>query len=361
MSLTERVVRDTKSDGKARTIWDKQCMGLGLQITPKGVKNYVIRYRVDGRKRQAIIARAGEITLKDARQRAGHELVAIRAGETDPLRRREQVAQAPTVADGLDRFFGEYVPRRIADGRMAPRTAGDYRAQADRTIRPELGSLKIAEVTRLDIEHAVAKRAPVQRNRTLALIQRLFSQFERWEWRPQNSNPAKGIERTREQPRDRTLAPSEMQALGAALHRLDDPFATAAIRFLMLTGWRVGEALALRWDHVDMETGKIVLPTTKTGRSTRTVAGLALAVLAGVAPVNGNPHIFAGAGTGALSYRTVRNHFRVACRQAGIEDVRLHDIRRSFATAAAASGLSAFLLRDLLNHKTVAMASRYAR
>ena len=132
--LTERIIRDAKGDGKARTIWDSQVKGLGLQITQGGKRNFVIRYKVGDRRRQAIIARAGQITLKEARERAGRELAAIRAGETDPLRRREQSMQAPTVNDGLDRFFGEFVPRRIADGRMTERTRRDYRAQAERTI-----------------------------------------------------------------------------------------------------------------------------------------------------------------------------------------------------------------------------------
>ena len=359
--LTERIIRDAKGDGKARTIWDSQTKGLGLQVTQAGKRNFVIRYKVGDRRRQAIIARAGQITLKEARERAGRELAAIRAGETDPLRRREQSMQAPTVNDGVDRFFAEFVPRRIADGRMSERTQRDYRAQAERTIRPALGTLKIADVTRLDIERAVAKRAPVQRNRTLALLSRLFNLFEAWEYRPQHTNPARGIEKVREEPRDRTLAPSEIQALGVALDNCDDVFAAAAIRFMLMTGWRVGEALALKWEHVDLETGKIVLPATKTGRQTRAVAGLVLVLLSGMPRINGNPFVFAGGRGGALHYSTLRKRFREACRQADIADCRLHDIRRSVATAAAASGLSAFLLRDMLNHKTVAMANRYAR
>ena len=194
--LTERIIRDAKGDGKARTIWDSQVAGLGLQITQGGKKNYVVRYRADGRKRQAILARSSELSLRDARARAGRELAAIRAGETDPLRRREEAAREPTVAEGLDRFFGEYVPERIRIGRMTPRTATDYRAQADLSLRPALGKLRITDVDRVDIERAVAPRGRVQRNRTLALASRLFRLFETWGWRPQNANPVRGIERS---------------------------------------------------------------------------------------------------------------------------------------------------------------------
>ena len=360
--LTERVVRDTKPDGKARTIWDKQVMGLGLQVTPKGVKNYIIRYRTGDRKRQAIIARAGQVSLAEARKRAGAELVKIRNGETaGPLERREAEQAAPTVAEGVTRFFDEYVPRRMADGRLSERTLYDYRKQAGRTILPALGERKIRDVTRHDIERAVASRGPVQRNRTLALLSRIFALFETWELRPQNSNPVRGIEKAREEPRDRVLAPSEIQALAMALDGIDDPFPAACVRFLLMTGWRSGEALALQWHDINFETGEIVLASTKTGRQVRTVAGLALDLLNDVPRINNNPHVFAGARGVAISYKTLRSCFQRACRAAGLEDVRLHDIRRSVATSAAASGLSVFLLRDLLNHRSISMANRYAR
>ena len=361
MNLTEKRIRDAKAGPNTLILWDGEVKGLGVRITAAGAKSYVLNYRTHGRMRRATLARTADISLAAARERAGRELTAIRNGETDPLQRRQEALKAPTVAEGLDRFFGEYVERRMADGLMAPRTVQDYRHQADRTVRPALGAMKIASVTRHDIEGAVAKRGPVQRNRTVAFLSRLFNTFEDWEYRTPNSNPARRIEKTREQPRDRVLAPSEIQALGAALDRMGDPFIAGAIRFLLFTGWRTGEALALEWDRVDFETSTITLPATKTGRDVRSVGSLALELLAGVDRVNGNPHVFASGRSRAVSYATLRRAFLAVCEGAGIENIRLHDIRRSVATSAAAHGMSVFMLRDLLNHKTVAMASRYAR
>ena len=360
-NLTEKRIRDAKPRPNTRIMWDAEVRGLGVRITPAGVKSYVLNYRVDGRMRRATLARAADISLAAARERAGRELTAIRNGEADPLRRRQAALKAPTVNEGLDRFFGGFVQRRMADGLMAPRTVRDYRNQADRTVRPALGAMKIASVTRHDIEDAVAKRGPVQRNRTVAFLSRLFNTFEDWEYRTPNSNPARRIEKTREQPRDRVLAPSEIQALGAALDRMGDPFIAGAVRFLLFTGWRTGETLSLQWDHVDFETATITLPSTKTGRDVRSVGSLALELLAGVDRVNGNPHVFASGRDRAVSYATLRRAFLSVCRQAGIDNIRLQDIRRSVATSAAAHGMSVFMLRDLLNHKTVTMASRYAR
>ncbi len=356
MGLTEKRIRDAKPETKSRIIWDGQVKGLGVRVTPAGAKAFVLSYRIAGRKRLATLARCSELSLRDARERAGGELTAIRAGETDPLQRRQDAIRAPTVADGLDRFFDQYAPRRIADGLLTERTVKDYRFQAKRTVRPKLGKLKIADVTRHDVERAVADRAPVQRNRTVAFISRLFSAFEEWEWRAPNSNPSRRIERTREQPRERVLAPSELRALGRALDTLDNPFVVGAIRFLLMTGWRTGEALALEWDRVNFETSEILLPETKAGRETRLVGAVALETLADLPRMARDNRVFAG-----LTYATLRRHFGVACQRAGIPDARLHDIRRTVATAAAAHGVSVFLLRDLLNHKTVEMANRYAR
>ena len=360
-NLTEKRIRDAKPGPGNVLLWDRTIVGLGVRITPAGAKSFILNYRVDGRMRRATLAKCTEISLQEARDRAGPELAAIRHGEADPLQRRHEARQSPTVNDGLDRFFGEFVPRRIEDGLMAPRTAKDYQNQARLTVRPALGSMKIAKVTRHDIEAAVAKRGPVQRNRTVALLSRLFNVFETWEWRDPNSNPARRIEKTREQPRDRTFTPSELQGIGEALAGMDDPFIAGAIRFLMFTGWRTGEVLSLQWEHVDFETSTVTLPVTKTGRDVRTMGALALDLLADLPRVNGSPWVFSTVGTKPVSYSSLRRAFLTVCEGAGIENVRLHDIRRSVATSAAAHGVSVFMLRDLLNHKTTIMANRYAR
>ncbi len=360
MALTERTIRDAKPGPKTRIEWDSTVKGFGLRVTAKGARAFILNYRVDGRERRVTIGRPGELSLKEARWKAGEMVANIREGG-DPLREREERRKAPTLNEGLDRFFDEWVPRRIADGRLSERTAYDYRKQAGRTLRPKLGEVKIADVTRHDIERALAKVAPVQRNRQLALARRLFNLFETWEYRPQHSNPVRGIEKAREEPRDRVLAPSEIRALAGAVEALDDPFAVAAIKLLTLTGWRTGEALGLRWEHVNFETGEALLPSTKTGRDNRPLPAPVLALLSGLPQINGNPFVFAGARGAAIGYRKFRALFAEAARTAGLEDVRLHDLRRSVATMAAANGVSVLMLRDMLGHKSSAMANRYAR
>ena len=366
--LTERLIRDTPPGEKDRILWDAQIKGLGVRIRTSGTKTYILNYRVSGREHRVTLARVGEIPLREARERAGTELVRIRAGEADPLTRRREARGAPTVNEGLERFFTEYAPARVEAGRLALGTVQNYRQQAARYLRPALGERRIVDITRGDIERMVERLgavAPVQRNRVLAFTSRVFRLFEDWGLRAQHTNPVRGIERLREEARDRVLAPSELAALGEALGRAesDKPAAVAAIRFAALTGLRIGEVLAMRWEHVDAERSAVVLPQTKTGRRVHGLPTAALELLAGLPRTNG--YVFTsdhGAERDApVSYMSVRAAFSAIARDAGLVDVRLHDLRRTVMTSAARAGLGSHVLRDLLGHKTTAMADRYVR
>ena len=163
--------------------------------------------------------------------------------------------------------------------------------------------------------------------------------------------------------RDRILAPSEMARLNEALHTLEDkhPFPIAAIRVAALTGLRISECLSIEWENIAFETGRLVLPSTKTGRRVVPIAAPVLDLLSQVPRINGNPWVFAGARGAAVTYRTTRIVFSKACHAAGLVDVKLHDLRRSLATSLAATGINAYTLRDLLGHATLAMSNRYVR
>lgn len=359
--LTERRVRDAQPEARARILWDSHVKGLGLRVTPAGTRSYILNYRVAGRARRATLARASEISLKAARARASKELATIREGNADPLERRREAKRAPTVADGLERFFGEYAPARIEMGRMSPRTARDYRQQARQYIVPTLGRRKIRAVTRSDVETAVEALTNVRRNRVLALVSRLFNLFESWEWRPQNTNPARSIERAREEPRDRTLSPSELAALARALKAAETrhPAPVAAIRLAAVTGLRISEVLGVRWEHLDFDSARLLLPKTKTGRREHYLPAVALDTLKALPRING--WALTSGRNAPVAYKTVREVFVGCACASGLLDVRLHDLRRTVMTRAAMAGVGTHVLRDLLGHKTSAMADRYVR
>ena len=363
--LTERRIRDAKPAPKPVILWDSQVAGLGCKVFPSGRKAFVLSYRVAGRKRLATLGRPSEMSLQMARERAAAEVVRIRAGEADPLERRRQMREAPTVADALARFFDEVAPARIEAGRMTRRTVDEYRRQARRYVEPMLGSLQVARVTRGDVERVAAALAktPVLRNRVLAFLARTFTLAELWEWRPQRTNPVRGVERAREEARDRILASSELSALSTALKELEkvNPFPVAAIRVAALTGLRISETLSMAWENVDFETGRVVLPATKTGKRVAPLATPVLDLLAQLPRINGNPWVFAAGRGAATTYRTARAVFAEAAAAAGLPDVRLHDLRRSLATRLAGAGVNAYVLRDVLGHKTLTMANRYVQ
>ena len=363
--LTERIIRDAKPQPKPYFIWDQQVKGLGCKVAVSGTKTYILNYYAAGRERRAMLARCAEISLREARERAGRELAAVRAGESDPLDRRREAKQAPIVNELLMRFFDEYAPARLEAGRLTERTIADYRLQARRYVGPALGTSQVAKVTRHDVERFASTMAktPTQRNRTLAFLSRLFTLAEHWEWRPQHTNPVRGIERAKEQARDRVLAPSELAALAGALDCLEGthPYPVAAIRVAAMTGLRISECLSLAWELVSFETGRATLPRTKTGRRVVPLAAPVLDLLSRLPQINGNPWVFAGTKGAATSYKTVRRVFVDACERAELTDVRLHDLRRSVATNLAGSGVNAYTLRDVLGHSTLTMSNRYVR
>ena len=362
--LTERTIRNAKPGPKARILWDGKVKGLGLKVQPGGTKSFVLDYRAAGRQRRVSLGRAGEVSLKVARERAGQELTAIRNGEADPLQRRQDARDAPTMATLMDQFFTVEAPARIKRGRMKASTVEVYRYQADKHILPDIGARRIEEVTRADIEKMVAPlTGAATRNRVLALTSRLFTLAEKWELRAPGSNPTRHVERAREEARDRTLSTAELAALAKALKEAEprSPANVAAIRFAAVTGLRIGEVLAVRWAHVDMEAGRLLLPDTKTGRRSHDLPSAALAVLAGIPRIGDEPWAFSNNGKAPATYKRVRETFARVAAAAGLEDVRVHDLRRTVMTRAALAGVGAHVLRDLLGHRDTTMADRYIR
>lgn len=262
--LTERVVRDAKLRERAFVIWDQDLKGFGCKVFPSGKKSYVLSYTSEGRKRLSTVARCNELSLEEARDRARTEFVQIRGGAPGPLERRREEREAPTVNHLLERFFSETVPDRIAAGRFTERTAREYRWHARRYVAPALGKMRIGKVTRHDVEQLAATLSdrPSQRNRVLAFVSRVFGLAERWEWRSQHTNPARGIERGREEPRRRILSRDDLASLSKALNNaeVDHPQSVAAIRVAGLTGLRISEVLAMRWSDIDFEAARALRP-----------------------------------------------------------------------------------------------------
>ncbi len=360
MGLTAKRVRDAKPSDKTRIDWDDEVKGLGLRITPRGAKAFIFNYRIDGVSRRMTLGRTSELSLADARSQATATMQAVRAGQ-DPIEMQRNRKTIPTVSEALGRFQTDYMAKRAALGRLSDKTIREYKRQIERHLRPALGRKRVRDVTQKDVERMLDPLAPILANRVRALASKFFRCCEDWEMRPQNSNPARGIEKAVEEPRDRTLSAEELGALGRALSELDEnEAAILAIRLAALTGLRIGEIRSMRWEDIKLQSGQVVLPKTKTGRRVHTLPAAAISLLTDTKKLNA--WVIPGRNLDTpLDVRWIRRVFERACRVAGIEGARLHDLRRTVMTQAASIGVGAHLLRDMLGHKTTAMADRYIR
>ena len=362
--LTKRIVDATRPAAKDLWLWDSEVRGFGLRVKPSGVKSYLVQYRnTHGATRRLTIGKHGVVTPNEARRRARQLLGDVERG-ADPSAERKAARVAPDMSAMIDKYLDEHVSVH-----NKPATATEFRRICDVVIRPAFGQKKVADISYEDIKrlHRNLSGTPRQANIVVAILSKMFNLAEAWVARPDGSNPCRHVKRYAENKRERFLSEAELGRVGETLRTMEieqrlSPIVINAIKLLALTGCRLGEVLALRWKNVDFERGVLVLPDTKTGKREHAVGALALAFL-------GNLERVAGLTLGVLRNRSAasiaeRAHGKRAWQKvhkaAGVEDVRLHDLRHIIGTYAGQTGANAFLVRDKMGHKTVAMTGRYA-
>jgi integrase len=235
----------------------------------------------------------------------------------------------------------------------------------ERHILPALGRRKLADANRADVQrlHHKLRETPFYANRVLALLSKIFNLAEAWGLRPDGTNPCRHVTRYKEPARARFVSEVELARLGAVLAQAEHegteaPAAIAAVRLLVLTGCRLGEILTLRWEHADLERGELRLPESKTGPKTVPLNAPARELLAGLAR-DQSGFVIPGRKRG----RHLVNLEKPWCRlreRAGLADVRLHDLRHSFASIGAGGGLSLPVIGALLGHTQAATTKKYA-
>lgn len=356
--ITKRTIDAAKPTDADYFIWDDEMPGYGLRIMPSGWKSYVVQYRDGKRTRRVTFARATTLTPDEARMKARALLAAVDKGE-NPAEDIKARRIAPTVAEACQRFMTEHVAARCK-----PSTAGEYRRSIDLFIVPAIGPLKLADVTRAEVQqlHHSLRHIPYQANRTLGVLSKLFNLAEVWGLRPDGSNPCRHVQKFEESKRERFLSADELIRLGATLDEVErdgseSPAMVTAIRLLILTGCRLGEIQTLKWSYV--QDGVINLPDSKTGAKKVWIGPAVMDVLRGVARLPDNPYVITGKVAG--QYLTDFQHpWRRIRTRAGLPDVRIHDLRHSFASRALANGEGLPMIGKLLGHKTVQSTARYA-
>jgi integrase len=362
-NITKRAVDAAKARKTDSYLWDRELHGFGLKVTPAGSKVYLVQYQLGGRKgrtRRITIGRHGEVTPTLARVEAKRLLGEI-AGGRDPAVERDKAKASKSLAVVLEQFIAEHVRPKLKAG-----TAREYERTAKLYIVPRLGRRPVGELTRQDIArlHHELASTPYQANRTLAFLSKFFNWAERHGLRPDGSNPCRHVEKYREGRRERFLSQTELARLGDALREAESDtsataWAIAAIRLLTFTGARLNEILTLKWEHVSEEHQSLLLPDSKTGRKAIHLNAPALALLQTIPRLEGNPYVICGKKTGQHLVNLEKPWRRIR-KAANLDDVRLHDLRHSFASVAASGGQSLVVIGKMLGHSQPATTARYA-
>jgi integrase len=358
--LTKRSVDLAMGDGKMAVIWDDELRGFGLRVHPTGRKVYIVKCRIKGQQRFITIGPHGPITADQARARA-YEILSEAKNGRDPAKELDQARKAPTVKGMGERFLREHVAVRCK-----PSTQAEYKRSVELFINPRIGARKVTDIERRDIAelHQGLSHIPYQANRTLGVLSKMFNLAEVWGLRPDGSNPCLHVKKYTEQKRERFLSPEEFAKLGQVLRDVErdgseTPAAIAAIRLLMLTGCRLGEIMTLKWDHVDTKARELRLPESKTGAKVVHFGQTAADILDGIERLDGNPFVVTGKVDGHR-LTDLQYPWRRIRAKAGLNDVRIHDLRHSFASGALALGEGLPMIGKLLGHSQVQTTARYA-
>jgi len=371
--------------GKDREIlWDADLAGFGVAVFPSGAKTYLVRFRKGGRSRRAIIGKHGRLTPDEARSEAKKILGQIETG-LDPVQAKKAARAIPTFREVSLDFLKQHSALKRKE-----RTHSEYERLLEKRVLPLIGTHRINDLDRVTLAKmhaAISKEAPISANRALALVSAIWSWASRRDIVSGAENPARGIEKNREQAKERFLTSEEFARLGEALRLAEteglpwdvqkknsnskhlakparrmtkpDPFAVAAIRLLILTGARLSEILTAQWTNVDFGRAILFLPDSKTGRKPIYLSAAAISVLENIPRIEGNPYIIAGAVKG--SHRAdLKKPWAAILKKSNLDNLRIHDLRHTFASVGVGGSLGLPIIGKLLGHSQPKTTARYA-
>ena len=398
--IGRRTVDAAAPEAEVYRVWDDKLKGFGLKVATTGLKTYFVWYRAgEGRaaaRREYTIARHGEMTPDEARTEAGKVLGRVRLGE-DPQTKRHRARDEMNVAALCDLYLAEGVATK------KPATLISDRSRIRSHIKPLLGkrpasAVTTAEVAKFMRDVAAGKTAaplkpsrkalkakglkgkalaavetrkradPAARggkgtaSRTLGLLGAIFAFAVREEIRA--DNPVRGVTKFKDRQSQRFLSADELQRLTGALKAAEDAGVNThglnVIRLLTLTGARKGEIEGLRWSEVDFQRACLYLADSKTGARMVPLGAAALLCLQGLPHPKGAVFMFPAASDLKKHYVGTPKVWEAVRTAADLPDVRLHDLRHTFASFGAAGGLSLPLIAAILGHKDVKTTQQYA-
>ncbi len=365
MSNVKISLRVVAGMGMSSTIWDSAVRGFGIRRQRRDAI-YILKYRFQGRQRFYTIGKHGAPWTPDtARSEALRLLGSIVSNERpcDPSAERHALKAQITFEEFAKRYLSDY-----AEPHKKPRTVAEDQRNLKLHIVPLLGHLRVREITRADAArlHATRRKFPANANRCLATLSHMLTVAETWGLRPEDTNPCRKISRYPELPRERSLTPDELHRLGTALSSVEteadiqeDWRAIACYKLLLFTGARLGEILTLRWDWIDWTRNLARLPDSKTGRKNLLLPAPAMNVLLSLPMRATSGYVLPGMRV-ETHFVSIQKPWQRIRKLAGLEDVRLHDLRHAFASVAVCGSDSLYTVGAILGHRQAATTQRYA-
>lgn len=359
--ITKAVIKELQENPPPQgnlVIWDTAVRGFGVRITHAGAVSFVLRYVIRGIERRYTIGRHPDWKITAAREKAKELHGEIAKGD-DPLDIRRGEREAATISHLCDRYTDEHANRH----KRASSAAND-RLMIENTIRPRLGNRKVVDIGYSDIDalvHKVLKDTPISANRCLSLLSKMFSLSITWEMR--GTNPCKGVRRHGENKRERYATADELNRLWKVLAERKNQSSANAIRALIFTGMRRTEVLSGTWDEIDLAAGvwTKAASNTKQRKVNKVVMAPELVVLLTDMKAKrdpDSPYLFPG--VAGEAQKSLKKFWANVCRDAGIENLTVHDLRRTNASILASTGYTLHQIGQMLGHSSPATTQRYA-
>lgn len=335
-----------------QVIWDNELAGFGLRIRPSGKRYWFVRLRQRGRHRRISLGSTDDVEAPIARGEARRLLAEV---ALDGLPKRVAAKVAPVLADYVDEFWTDCARH------WKPSTQRRNRNALEKEILPAFGAMRInligrAEITRWRDDYADGRGT--RYNRAVPVLGAMFKYAEQLGYIRKNSNPCKGMPGFKPNKKERFLSPVEFRRLARELDAdaASYPVHVAIVRLLIFTGARISEIRDLQWDWVQLP--RLLLPDSKTGPKTIYLNSQAVRIFDGVARHGDCRFVFPNAkGIAPINLDPWWLQFRRRC---AMPDVRLHDLRHSFASVAVREKVQLATIGSLLGHALPETTARYA-
>jgi integrase len=363
MKITQASIKGLKYSGNpksksAQLVWDDDVRGLGIRIYPSERKTFVVSYRNSIRqKRWITLGNFGTLTLQEARKRA--KKILVQAGDgLDPAKEREEQRKAETMAQ----LCADYIERHA---KVHKKTWEKDQAKLKKYVLPAWKNERVDSITRAhiaELHSKIGRRAPYAANRLLEVLKKMFNLAVIWGYIPEASiNPATKIQRFKEKKRDRWVTHEEMPKLLKSIDEEGNIYVRSVFWLYLLTGARKSELLNAKWDDINFERKELRIAETKAGRIHYVpLSSPAMEIIEALPRLKDNPFLLPGNKPGSSLVNMDKPWGRVR-KRAGIEDVRLHDLRRTVGSWMAESGVSLLVIGKTLDHSNPVTTQIYAR